>query len=194
MSMGKQKWKVNRVWAIPGLVWGWTFHRSQTGSHGSSSCGYEKIVPRTSQQNTLSHSRCNLARNRMQGVSSIFPCRAPPPPQPLSLHHFPFKTHIPNLLFPATTTTTSRPSLLSAPKKLLCRPPRGQYLRDNYIVVCFFSGWVTICSSANFDVDCVFPLLPVKTCFAARPSSVAVAGMSNFPPFVGKWFSHPFLW
>ncbi|KAF7138778.1 hypothetical protein RHSIM_Rhsim07G0067800 [Rhododendron simsii] len=69
----------------------------------------------------------------MQGVSSIFPCRAPPPPlpQPLSLHHFPCKTHIPNLLFPATTT---RPSLLAAPRKLLCRPPRGKYLRDNYIV------------------------------------------------------------
>lgn len=69
----------------------------------------------------------------MQGVSSVFSCRAPP--QPLSLHRLPFKTHTPNLHFP----TSTRPSFLSvapttSPRKLLCPPPNGKYLREDYLV------------------------------------------------------------
>ncbi|PSS09921.1 Thioredoxin-like protein [Actinidia chinensis var. chinensis] len=73
----------------------------------------------------------------MLSVPSIFSSCAPPP-QPLCLSNFPFKTHHPNLLFP--TTTTSRPSLLSAPispplpRKLLCRTPSAKYVREDYLV------------------------------------------------------------
>ncbi|GFZ02431.1 thioredoxin z [Actinidia rufa] len=72
----------------------------------------------------------------MLSVPSIFSSCAPPP-QPLCLSNFPFKTHHPNLLFP---TTTSRPSLLSAPispplpRKLLCRTPSAKYVREDYLV------------------------------------------------------------
>ncbi|PSS24309.1 Thioredoxin-like protein [Actinidia chinensis var. chinensis] len=73
----------------------------------------------------------------MLSVPSIFSSRAPPSPPPLSLSNFPFKTHNRNLLFP---TTTTRPSLLSAPispslpRKLLCRPPSAKYVREDYLV------------------------------------------------------------
>uniref|UniRef100_A0A5B6ZLZ8 Thioredoxin domain-containing protein n=1 Tax=Davidia involucrata TaxID=16924 RepID=A0A5B6ZLZ8_DAVIN len=74
----------------------------------------------------------------MQTAAPIFSFRAPPP-FPLCLTHFSLKTHQPNLLF-STTSTTSRPSLVSTStpsllsRKLLCRPPSAKFVREDYLV------------------------------------------------------------
>ena len=43
--------------------------------------------------------------------------------------------------YPLTTTTTSDHKPLSVstlPRKLLCKPPKGKYVREDYLVVCHF--------------------------------------------------------
>ncbi|KAL7120383.1 hypothetical protein ACP275_02G119100 [Erythranthe tilingii] len=66
----------------------------------------------------------------------IFSFNSPPPPPPLNSSPLSLKTHQPNTLF-FTSTVTQRPSILSAPppsRKLLCKPPTGKYISDDYLV------------------------------------------------------------
>lgn len=48
------------------------------------------------------------------------------------------KTHQQNSMFSATSTFKNRSlPLLKPPRKLLCRPPQGKHVREDYLVVCF---------------------------------------------------------
>ncbi|XP_062175256.1 thioredoxin-like protein CITRX, chloroplastic [Alnus glutinosa] len=58
-----------------------------------------------------------------------------PPPLRFSLPHSTLKTHQQNSLFSTTTTTKNTPFSLSIhPRKLLCQPPRGKHVREDYLV------------------------------------------------------------
>ncbi|KAK9283490.1 hypothetical protein L1049_011736 [Liquidambar formosana] len=66
------------------------------------------------------------------GITRAFPIfsfHSPTSPH-LSLPRFSMKTHQPNSLF----STTNRPFSLSTPRKLLCTPPKGKYVREDYLV------------------------------------------------------------
>ncbi|KAJ9190553.1 hypothetical protein P3X46_001740 [Hevea brasiliensis] len=67
-------------------------------------------------------------------LSSIFKTQA----SSSSRFSFPLsslKTHKENSLFSATNTTQRRPfSLSTRPRRLLCRPPQGKYVREDYLV------------------------------------------------------------
>ncbi|KAK6140362.1 hypothetical protein DH2020_025893 [Rehmannia glutinosa] len=68
--------------------------------------------------------------------TSVFSFNAPPPSLPLNSSHSSLKTHQPNTLF-FTSTITNRPSILSTQtlsRKLLCKPPAGKYVSDDYLV------------------------------------------------------------
>lgn len=66
--------------------------------------------------------------------SSAFSFNFAPPPLNPSL--FSLKTHKPNTLF-FTSTAANTPSVVSTrifPRKLICSPPAGKYLADDYLV------------------------------------------------------------
>ncbi|KAI3445146.1 hypothetical protein Pfo_001811 [Paulownia fortunei] len=68
--------------------------------------------------------------------TSIFSFKAPPPPLSLNSSPFSLKTHQPNTVF-FTSTISNRPSILSTQtlsRKLLCKPPAGKYVSDDYLV------------------------------------------------------------
>ncbi|CAK9133630.1 unnamed protein product [Ilex paraguariensis] len=67
--------------------------------------------------------------------TAVFSLYAATPPFCPSLSSF--NTHQPNFLFSPTPTSIKRPSLLSTPppsRRLLCRPPSGKYVREDYLV------------------------------------------------------------
>ncbi|KAL0397405.1 UNVERIFIED_CONTAM: Thioredoxin-like protein CITRX1, chloroplastic [Sesamum calycinum] len=68
--------------------------------------------------------------------AAIFSFNAPPPLLPPNFSPFSLKTHQPNTLF-LTSTISNRPSILSTQtlsRKLICKPPAGKYLSDDYLV------------------------------------------------------------
>ncbi|XP_011085764.1 thioredoxin-like protein CITRX1, chloroplastic [Sesamum indicum] len=68
--------------------------------------------------------------------AAIFSFSAPPPLLPPNFSPISLKTHQPNTLF-FTSTISNRPSILSThtlPRKLICKPPAGKYLSDDYLV------------------------------------------------------------
>lgn len=71
-----------------------------------------------------------LPHSTITSVSPMIPLQGPP--SHLCFSHSPM-THQPNLLF---STTNTRPFSLRPPRKLLCTPPRGKYVREDYLVVC----------------------------------------------------------
>ena len=71
-----------------------------------------------------------LPHSTITSVSPMIPFQGPP--SHLCFSHSPM-THQPNLLF---STTNTRPFSLRPPRKLLCTPPRGKYVREDYLVVC----------------------------------------------------------
>ncbi|KAK3038947.1 hypothetical protein RJ639_027432, partial [Escallonia herrerae] len=68
----------------------------------------------------------------MQIAPSIFSFTAAPPP--LCICHFPSKTNMPNSFFSSKPSLPSSLLSLSPPRKLLCRPPSGKYVREDYLV------------------------------------------------------------
>ncbi|CBI35117.3 hypothetical protein VitviT2T_020223 [Vitis vinifera] len=69
-----------------------------------------------------------LPHSTITSVSPMIPLQGPP--SHLCFSHSPM-THQPNLLF---STTNTRPFSLRPPRKLLCTPPRGKYVREDYLV------------------------------------------------------------
>ncbi|CAA2942822.1 thioredoxin CITRX, chloroplastic [Olea europaea subsp. europaea] len=69
--------------------------------------------------------------------ASIFSFHASPPALPICTSSFSLKTHQPNTLF-LTSTISERalpPLSIHAPsRKLLCKPPSGKYVREDYLV------------------------------------------------------------
>ncbi|KAK4414296.1 Thioredoxin-like protein CITRX2, chloroplastic [Sesamum alatum] len=68
--------------------------------------------------------------------AAIFSFKAPSPLLPPKFSPFSLKTHQPNTLF-FTSTISNRPSILSTQtlsRKLICKPPAGKYLSDDYLV------------------------------------------------------------
>ncbi|KAL0380050.1 UNVERIFIED_CONTAM: Thioredoxin-like protein CITRX1, chloroplastic [Sesamum angustifolium] len=68
--------------------------------------------------------------------AAIFSFNAPPPLLPPNFSPFSLKTHQPSALF-LTSTISNRPSILSTQtlsRKLICKPPAGKYLSDDYLV------------------------------------------------------------
>ncbi|KAG8656633.1 thioredoxin-like protein CITRX, chloroplastic [Manihot esculenta] len=72
--------------------------------------------------------------HKMTTFTSIFASQA----SASSSFSFPFsslKTHQENSLLSATNITQNRPfSLSTHPRRLLCRPPQGKYVREDYLV------------------------------------------------------------
>lgn len=69
-------------------------------------------------------------------LSPILSFHSSPPPHNFSLPHS-LKSHHQNSLFSTTPTTKNTPfSLSTLPRKLLCQPPNGKYVREDYLVVC----------------------------------------------------------
>lgn len=59
-----------------------------------------------------------------------------PLPLRFSLPRSSLKTHTQNSIFSTTTTTKNVPfSISMLPRKLLCQPPHGTYVRHDYLVV-----------------------------------------------------------
>ncbi|KAH6803421.1 Thioredoxin z [Perilla frutescens var. frutescens] len=65
--------------------------------------------------------------------TSIFSFSAPPPLQQPNSSPCSLKTRQPNTLF-FTSTINNRPSILSTSRNLICKPPAGKYLSDDYLV------------------------------------------------------------
>ncbi|KAL2478162.1 Thioredoxin-like protein CITRX [Forsythia ovata] len=69
---------------------------------------------------------------------SIFSFHAPTPTLPISTSSFSLKTHQPNstLFFTSTIKQRVLPSLSThtLSRKLLCKPPAGKYVREDYLV------------------------------------------------------------
>ncbi|KAG6630398.1 hypothetical protein I3843_13G013300 [Carya illinoinensis] len=58
-----------------------------------------------------------------------------PPPLHFSIPYSNLKYHQQNLLHSTSSTTKNTPfSLSTLPRKLLCQPPRGKYVREDYLV------------------------------------------------------------
>ncbi|PIN01594.1 Thioredoxin [Handroanthus impetiginosus] len=68
--------------------------------------------------------------------TAILSFSAPPPPLRLNSSAFSSRTHQPNTLF-FPSTISNRPSVLSTEnfsRKLICKPPAGKYISDDYLV------------------------------------------------------------
>ncbi|EYU38291.1 hypothetical protein MIMGU_mgv1a012971mg [Erythranthe guttata] len=127
---------------LPGLPSPTEYEASQTDPYNKPS-NYLLIfhLPKTISSKTSSppppanSAAAAAAKSIMQ--TCIFSFNAPPPPPPLNSSPLSLKTHQPNTLF-FTSTVTQRPSILSAPppsRKLLCKPPAGKYISDDYLVI-----------------------------------------------------------
>lgn len=83
-----------------------------------------------------------MALLQISSISS-FNASSSSPPQPPYISPFPhsssIKAHLPHhnsfLSFSAITTRDRLFSLSTHPRKLLCRPPHGKYVREDYLVV-----------------------------------------------------------
>lgn len=88
-----------------------------------------------SKPTTMFLSHCHVPHHTMPTLSPFNskPLSSSLPNPSFLTHHHPY---------PLTTTThlnNNKPlSLSTIPRKFLCKPPQGKYIRDDYLVVCHF--------------------------------------------------------
>ncbi|GAA0152672.1 oxidoreductase [Lithospermum erythrorhizon] len=70
----------------------------------------------------------------MQTAAVLSTLSSSPPPLPPSLHHSHFKAQQPNTLSFSKTKNNYLCSTHTLSRKLLCNPPSGKYVREDYLV------------------------------------------------------------